>query len=149
MLNLASVQSKWRKRTPSSFRTSQCEQYRNPPEWPQILASHTIKEAHLTALQKRKDLLCHKYLAWDPEKWKTVLWSDETTVTENWYSEEGYWARIGKGVSKVKAFFDNKNFCSDNGYSGWQPPDSGKGAGGGDGGLTGTAILPGLIVVWK
>lgn len=36
----------------------------------------------LTAVQKKKRLMfCRKYLAWDPEKWKKVLWSDEATFT--------------------------------------------------------------------
>ncbi|KAG0721643.1 Transposable element Tcb1 transposase [Chionoecetes opilio] len=53
------------------LRDDLCFQYRAPRRKP-----------ILTTLQKKKRLLfCKKYLAWEPEKWKKVLWSDEATFT--------------------------------------------------------------------
>ena len=40
------------------------------------------KKPMLNALQKDKRIkFCKKYLAWNEEQWKTVLWSDEATFT--------------------------------------------------------------------
>ncbi|KAG0716278.1 Transposable element Tcb1 transposase [Chionoecetes opilio] len=53
------------------LRDDLCFQYRAPRRKP-----------ILTTLQKKKILLfSKKYLAWEPEKWKKVLWSDEATFT--------------------------------------------------------------------
>lgn len=46
-------------------------QYRTPRRKPIL----TVKQ------KKNRVLFAKKYLAWDPEKWKTVLWSDEATFT--------------------------------------------------------------------
>lgn len=48
---------------------------------------HTPRREPIITDQQRKNqkIFCKKYLAWDPEKWKKVLWSDEAifTVTSN------------------------------------------------------------------
>ncbi|KAG0718219.1 Transposable element Tcb1 transposase [Chionoecetes opilio] len=53
------------------LRDDLCFQYRAPRRKP-----------ILTTLQRKKRILfCKKYLAWEPDKWKKVLWCDEGTFT--------------------------------------------------------------------